>query len=83
MKNTAINIKEIIINTLGKDDVNIDQIYFLTSDNGRNMLKATSLLNEKLYDENLFEEHVNGNALEHDEFNKMNHLIGIKKNQTI
>lgn len=78
-KHTAVNIKRIICNTLDKFNLNIEQIYSITSDNGRNMIKETSLLNEQLDEENLWEEHVNENAMEHSEFNEINRLIDIEK----
>lgn len=41
---TGVYIKQIILNSLKEFDVSLNQIYTITSDNGRNMIKATKEL---------------------------------------
>ena len=45
-KHSAVNIKQIVMDTLNEYDLHVDQIHSITSDNGNNMIKTTSLLNE-------------------------------------
>lgn len=43
-RHTAEYIKDIIIETLSNYLISAHQIYTITSDNGRNMIKATKIL---------------------------------------
>ncbi|KAL7726144.1 hypothetical protein ACLKA6_002614 [Drosophila palustris] len=44
---TGIYIKEKIINILQDYDIELDQIFSITSDNGKNMIKAIEILNDE------------------------------------
>ncbi|XP_036322173.1 uncharacterized protein LOC118736188 [Rhagoletis pomonella] len=43
-QHTADNLKQLILEALERYEINIEQIYSITSDNGRNMVKCGSLL---------------------------------------
>lgn len=49
-RHTSENLKQIILHTLTSYRLKIDQIYSITCDNGRNMVKAARLINETLDD---------------------------------
>lgn len=43
---TGEYLRDTIVNILHKYNINVDQVYTCTTDNGRNMLKCISLINE-------------------------------------
>ncbi|KAM8701977.1 hypothetical protein ACLKA7_001737 [Drosophila subpalustris] len=47
---TGIYIKEKIINILQDYDIELDQIFSITSDNEKNMIKAIEILNDETED---------------------------------
>lgn len=47
-KHTGNYLKQVIQKTLKEYDISLNQIYTITSDNGRNMIKSTSLLRNEL-----------------------------------
>ncbi|XP_067619861.1 uncharacterized protein [Eurosta solidaginis] len=47
-RHTAENLKQIIMETLEKYDISIEQIYSITSDNGQNMIKCGKLLQNEV-----------------------------------
>jgi len=44
----GLYLKEVILNVLKKYNIEPDQIYTITSDNGANMLKAVSLIEKDI-----------------------------------
>ncbi|XP_067644159.1 uncharacterized protein [Eurosta solidaginis] len=60
-RHTAKNLKQIIMETLEKYDISIEQIYSITSNNGQNMIKCGKLLqNEVEYVDSKFDNEENG-----------------------
>lgn len=50
-KHTAAYLKQVITKVLNEYNISLKQIYAVTSDNGRNMIKCTELLHNDLIDE--------------------------------
>lgn len=75
-KQTPQMIKSFMTDTLEQFDLKSDQIYSITTDNGRNMLKAISLLNESLGCEEMEYEEMENVEMENDQMGneEMNNL---------
>ncbi|XP_060665607.1 uncharacterized protein LOC132797866 [Drosophila nasuta] len=59
---TGIYMKNKILEILDDYDISLDQIYSITSDNGRNMIKAVQVLNDAT-EESLYEEDIESENL--------------------
>ncbi|XP_017468590.1 PREDICTED: uncharacterized protein LOC108360700 [Rhagoletis zephyria] len=47
---TGEQIQDTVLDTLAEYDIRLEQIYCVTSDNGRNMLKAVEIVNQDFYE---------------------------------